>query len=70
MKLQDKTYDLLKNIALILPVIITFIVAIMKIWNIPYQTQVELTLLAFEALIAGIVKVANKVYLKNKKKGK
>lgn len=70
MKLQDKTYDLLKNIALILPVIITFIVAIMKIWNIPYQTQVELTLLAFEALIAGIVKVANKLYLKNKKKGK
>lgn len=64
--MSNKTYDLLKNIALILPAIITFIVAILKIWNIPYETQIELTLLALETLIASIVKISNKKY-KNKK---
>jgi len=68
--MKNETYDILKDIALISPIVITFIVAIMKIWNIPYQTQVELTLLAFETLIASVVKIANKLYLKNKKKGK
>lgn len=64
--MNNKTYDLLKDIALILPFVITFIVAILKIWNIPYATQIELSLLALNTLVAGIVKIANKKY-KNKK---
>lgn len=64
--MSNKTYDLLKDIALILPFVITFIVAILKIWNIPYATQIELSLLALNTLVASIVKIANKIY-KNKK---
>ena len=65
--MSNKTYDLLKNIALILPVIITFIVAIFQIWNIPYKTEVELTLLALESAVASIVKIQNKIYNKKKR---
>lgn len=65
--MSNKAYDNLKNIALILPVIITFIVAIFQIWNIPYKTEIELTLLALESAIASIVKIQNKIYNKKKR---
>lgn len=65
--MSNKTYDFLKNLALVLPIIITFVMAIFKIWNIPYATEVGLTFSAFNTLIAGIVQVANKIY-KNKLK--
>lgn len=64
--MSNKTYDTLKNIALLLPLFSTFIMAIFKIWNIPYATEVGLTLTAINTLVAGIVQVANKIY-KNKK---
>lgn len=67
--MSNKTYDFLKNLALFLPIIITFVMAIFKIWNISYATEVGLTLSAFNTLIAGIVQVANKIYKnKNNKK--
>lgn len=66
MILQNKTYDILKNIALILPLINTFIITIMKIWNIPYAAEVALTLAAVNALISGIVKIASSSYKKSK----
>lgn len=65
--MSNKTYDLLKNIALLLPVIITLIVAILQIWNIPYKTEIELTLLAIESALASIVKIENKIYNKKLK---
>lgn len=68
--MSNKTYDMLKAIALVFPLVITFILAIMQIWNIPYAEQIGLTLTAANALLAGIVKVANKLYIKNKKENK
>lgn len=65
--MSNKTYDFLKNVALYFPVFITFIMAIYKIWNIPYATEIGLTLAAINTLIAGIVQIANKNY-KNKLK--
>ena len=64
--MKNKTYDLLKDIALYLPVIITFIMAIFKIWSLPYAVEVGLTLTSFNSLIAGIVKIANKKYKEKK----
>ena len=64
--MSNKAYDILKKIALILPLVNTFIMAIMKIWNIPYAVEVGLTLGALNTLIAGIVQIANKIYIKNK----
>lgn len=63
--MSNKLYDILKAIALTLPLVITFITAVMKIWNIPYAVEIGLTLNALNALIAGIVKIANNMYCKN-----
>ena len=64
--MSNKTYDILKCIALTMPIITTFIIAVMKIWNIPYATEIALTLAALNTLVAEIVKITNKNY--NKKK--
>lgn len=64
--MKNKTYDLLKDIALYLPVVITFILAIFKIWNLPYSVEVGLTLAAVNSLFSGIVKIANNKYKKEK----
>jgi hypothetical protein len=62
--MSNKLYDTLKRIALTLPLVITFITAIMKIWNIPYAVEIGLSLNALNALIAGIVKIANDNFYK------
>jgi len=64
--MSNKMYDLLKNVALFLPVVSTFAMAIMKIWNIPYAVEIGMTLTAINTFIAGIVKISNTLYLKNK----
>lgn len=63
--MSNKTYDILKAIALIFPLITTLVITIMKIWNIPYGVEIGLTLSAINAFIAGLVKVANDMYKKN-----
>ena len=68
--MSNKTYDNLKNVALILPLFITCILTIMTIWNIPYAEQIGLTLTAIETLIAGIVKIASVRYKKKQIKDK
>lgn len=68
MKVSNKTYDILKAIALTLPIITTFVIAIMKIWHIPYATEVALTLTALNTLVAEMVKVFSKNYKKIKNK--
>lgn len=65
--MSNKMYDSLKFIALTLPFISAFVMAIMKIWNIPYAVEIGLTLTAINTLIAEIVKVSNSNYKKKKK---
>lgn len=65
--MSNKRYDILKKIALYLPIFITFVMTIMKIWNIPYIVEVSGTLTAINALIAGIVDVSNSIYKKKLK---
>ena len=66
--MSNKTYDLLKNIALIFPLITTLVITVMKIWNIPYAVEVGLTLAAINTFIASIVKISNDNYNKEVKK--
>lgn len=61
---DNKKYDLLKNIALIMPLFITLYEAIGRIWNIPYTEQITLTLTAINAFIGGLVKKASSNYNK------
>ena len=62
--MSNKLFDSLKWIALTLPLVITFVAAIMKIWNVPYAIEIGLSLNALNAFIAELVKVANGNYYK------
>ena len=68
--MSNKAYDILKDIALIFPLVITLVGAIMKIWNIPYTAEICATLTAINAFIGGLVAIANKLYILKKKKAK
>lgn len=68
--MKNTTYDNLKMIALIVAPIMTFVATILKIWNVPYSTQILATLSALDVLIGSIVAVANDLYKKNKTKNK
>lgn len=65
MKLNNKTYDLWKRIAqYILPAVATFIVAVFKIWNIPYGTEISGTIMAFDTLLGVILGISSYNYNK------
>lgn len=66
--MSNKTYDTVKNIALIVAPVITFAGAIVSIWNIPYTAEITATLAALDTLTGAIVLVAKKIY-EDKQKG-
>lgn len=70
MKLSNRTYDILKWIAMyLLPAIGTLYFAIASIWNLPYGEQVVGTITAidtFLGVILGISTTQWKNALKNK----
>lgn len=68
--MKNTTYDNLKMIALIFAPIMTFVATILKIWNVPYSTQILATLSALDVLIGSIVAIANELYKKSKNKNK
>ena len=60
--MKNTTYDFLKALGLVAVPIITFLVAIVNIWNIPYGDQIVATLAAVDVLIGAIVSVAKNIY--------
>lgn len=58
--MSNKTYDTLKLIALIAVPVATFVSSVLKIWNVPYTTEITATLAAVDALLGALV-VALKV---------
>lgn len=66
--MSDKTYDLIKNVALIVTPVITFLGALVSIWNIPFSAEITATLAAIDTLAGAVVLVAKKIY-EDKKKG-
>lgn len=68
MILQNKTYDVLKIIALIIMPFADFIAALANIWGIPYGSQIVATLVALHALLAAFVKVSSDKYHEDKLK--
>jgi hypothetical protein len=67
--MSDKTYDIIKNTALFATPVITFIVALCSIWNVPYCEAITASFAALDTLLGAIVLVAKKIY-ESKKKGK
>lgn len=60
--MSDKTYDIIKNVALLVAPVITFIGALVSIWNVPYMTEITATLAAIDTLAGAVVIVAKKIY--------
>ena len=62
MKLENKTYDILKQIALILLPLSAFITSLGEIWNIPYMNYVSLTIVALDTFLGAILHSSSKMY--------
>lgn len=66
--MSNKTYDTIKNIALLLTPVLAFLASLVSIWNIPYGAEVTATLTAIDVLCGAIVVVAQKIYEGNNAK--
>lgn len=65
MKFNDKVYDMLKWVALILlPALATFYAAIAAVWGLPYTEQVVGTITAADTLLGTLLKISSDNYKK------
>lgn len=60
--MSNRTYDMIKNIALILTPVLAFLSSLVTIWNVPYGAELTATLTALDVLCGAIVVVAKKIY--------
>ena len=67
MKLDDRTYDLLKTISIyIIPSIETCWLTLAAVWNLPYGQEIGITIGAIGMLIAGCIGMSIREYEKEK----
>lgn len=70
MKLNNKTYDILKWIAqILLPAVGTLYFALSKIWGFPYATEVVGTITAVDAFLGAILGISTAQYNKQLESG-
>lgn len=63
MKMSNKTYDLLKWIALILlPAFGTLYFALAAIWGLPYGEQIVGTITAIDTFLGAILQISTDTY--------
>ena len=68
MQLNDKLYDVLKWIAiLLLPSLATLVAVIFKIWNLPYGNEIAQTITALATFLGAILGISSVQYKKGKK---
>lgn len=61
MKLSNKTYDILKWVALVvIPASATLVLTVGKIWGLPYYDNIGATISAVGLFIAAIIGVSSK----------
>lgn len=66
MRLNDKLYDCLKWIAiLLLPSLATLVAVIFKIWNLPYGNEIAQTITALATFLGAILGISSVQYKKN-----
>ena len=65
MKLTNKAYDILKEIALVvLPALGTLYFALAKIWSFPYPAEIVGTITAVDAFLGALLKISTDNYNK------
>lgn len=63
MKMQNKTYDILKKISLVwLPALATLAMAICTIWGLPYGEAIVQTITAVDTFLGIILGISTKNY--------
>lgn len=67
--MSNKTYDIIKNAALIATPILAFLASLIAIWNIPHGAELTATLTAIDTLLGTIVVVAKQIYKKKETSG-
>lgn len=61
MKLENRTYDILKWVALVvIPASATLVLTVGKIWGLPYYDNIGATISAIGLFIAAIIGVSSK----------
>nr|DAW61352.1 MAG TPA: holin [Caudoviricetes sp.] len=61
--MNDKTYDILKRVALIVvPALATFVNAVGIVWGIPYTNEVTATITAFGVFLGAALGISSKNY--------
>ena len=60
--MSNKTYDIIKAVALFAVPVLAFAASLCSIWNVPYCEQITATLTAIDTLLGGVVIVAKKLY--------
>lgn len=63
MKLSNKTYDLLKWLALVvMPAGGVLYAALSGIWNLPFKEEIPATVMAVEAFLGTVLQISNVKY--------
>lgn len=63
MKLSNKAYDILKEIALtILPALATLYAVLGKIWGLPFVTEIPATIMAIDTAMGTVLHISTKEY--------
>lgn len=66
MRMSNKVYDILKDIALIvLPALATLYAALAKIWGFPYEVAIPATIMAVDTFLGAILKISTNQYNKD-----
>ena len=65
MKMTNKTYDILKEIALtILPAVAVLYATLGKIWGLPYVSEVPATIMAIDTFLGVCLHISSAEYHK------
>lgn len=66
MKITNKTYDILKYVALIvLPALAVFYSTLSNIWGLPFHDAIPDTIMAIDLLLGALLKVSTNSYTKD-----
>lgn len=66
MKMTNKTYDILKEIALtILPALAVLYATLGKIWGLPYVSELPATIMAIDTFLGVCLHISNSEYKKD-----
>lgn len=64
--MNNKTYDILKWVAIIvLPALSTLVAGVFPIWGLPYGSEIAQTITAIATFLGAVLMVSNARYLKN-----